>query len=57
MNVANILPGDDVRVELQYTELIAPHDGLYRYVFPTVVGPRYRSPAASPARAESRAAA
>ncbi|HSW26789.1 MAG TPA: VWA domain-containing protein, partial [Burkholderiaceae bacterium] len=49
MNVANILPGDDVRVELQYTELIAPHDGRYRYVFPTVVGPRYRSPAASPA--------
>jgi len=49
MNVANILPGDDVQVELQYTELIAPHDGLYRYVFPTVVGPRYRSPAASPA--------
>jgi len=49
MNVANILPGDDVRVELQYTELIAPHDGRYRYVFPTVVGPRYRSPSASPA--------
>ncbi|HEY6513576.1 MAG TPA: VIT and VWA domain-containing protein [Burkholderiaceae bacterium] len=49
MNVANILPGDDVRVELQYTELIAPHDGRYRYVFPTVVGPRYRSPTAAPA--------
>jgi len=48
MNVANILPGDDVRVELQYTELITPHEGLYRYVFPTVVGPRYRSPAAAP---------
>jgi Ca-activated chloride channel family protein len=49
MNVANILPGDDVRVELKYTELIAPNDGLYRFVFPTVVGPRYRSPTASPA--------
>ncbi|HTP72662.1 MAG TPA: VIT and VWA domain-containing protein [Burkholderiaceae bacterium] len=49
MNVANILPGDDVLVELQYTELVAPHDGRYRFVFPTVVGPRYRSPAASPA--------
>jgi Ca-activated chloride channel family protein len=49
MNVANILPGDDVRVELKYTELIAPHEGLYRFVFPTVVGPRYRSPTASPA--------
>jgi Ca-activated chloride channel family protein len=49
MNVANILPGDDVQVELQYTELVAPHDGRYRYVFPTVVGPRYRSPSAAPA--------
>jgi Ca-activated chloride channel homolog len=48
MNVANILPGDDVRVELQYTELLAPNEGLYRYVFPTVVGPRYRSPNGSP---------
>jgi Ca-activated chloride channel family protein len=49
MNVANILPGDDVRVELKYTELIAPDAGQYRFVFPTVVGPRYRSPSASPA--------
>jgi Ca-activated chloride channel family protein len=48
MNVANILPGDDVRVELKYTELIAPDLGRYRFVFPTVVGPRYRSPSASP---------
>lgn len=48
MNVANILPGDDVRVELRYTELIAPNEGLYRFVFPTVVGPRYHSPQAAP---------
>lgn len=41
MNVANILPGDDVKVELHYTELIVPTDGTYRFVFPTVVGPRY----------------
>ena len=25
MNVANILPGDDVKVELRYTELLVPH--------------------------------
>lgn len=41
MNVANILPGDDVKVELRYTELLVPTDGTYRFVFPTVVGPRY----------------
>jgi len=41
MNVANILPGDEVEVELRYTELLLPTDGRYRFVYPTVVGPRY----------------
>src|SRR4051794_12857189 len=40
MNVANILPGDDVKVELRYTELLLPQGGNYQFVFPTVVGPR-----------------
>lgn len=44
MSVANILPGDDVQVELRYTELIAPTEGRYEFVFPTVVGPRYHVP-------------
>ena len=44
MNVANILPGDEVKVELRYTELLVPQAGNYRFVFPTVVGPRYNSP-------------
>ena len=44
MNVANILPGDEVAVELRYTELLTPHDARYGFVFPTVVGPRYNSP-------------
>lgn len=41
MNVANILPGDEVKVELQYQELLEPEDQTYEFVFPTVVGPRY----------------
>ena len=44
MNVANILPGDEVDVELRYTELLLPTDGRYRFVYPTVVGPRYHVP-------------
>ncbi|WP_280153694.1 VIT domain-containing protein [Piscinibacter sp. XHJ-5] len=44
MNVANILPGDEVAVELRYTELLTPQDAQYGFVFPTVVGPRYNSP-------------
>lgn len=43
MDVANIMPGASVRIELHYTELIEPVDGTYQFVFPTVVGPRYPS--------------
>jgi len=52
MNVANILPGDDVKVELRYTELLVPQSGNYRFVFPTVVGPRYNSPQSENAQAK-----
>lgn len=41
MNVANIMPGDTIIVEMKYTELIIPDDAIYEFVFPTVVGPRY----------------
>jgi len=41
MNVANIMPGDIIKVELDYTELLVPEDGTYEFVYPTVVGPRY----------------
>jgi Ca-activated chloride channel family protein len=41
MNIANVLPGDSISVELKYTELIVPTEGVYEFVYPTVVGPRY----------------
>ena len=41
MAIANVLPGDEIAVDLRYTETIVPTDGTYRFVFPTVVGPRY----------------
>ena len=41
MKLANVMPGDTVVVELKYTELLVPTDGLYEFVYPTVVGPRY----------------
>ncbi len=41
MNVANIMPGDIIEVTLQYTELLIPTEGVYEFVYPTVVGPRY----------------
>jgi Ca-activated chloride channel family protein len=41
MDVANILPGDEIKVEMRYTELLVPAQGVYEFVYPTVVGPRY----------------
>ncbi len=41
MKVANIMPKDIVEVTVNYTELLIPEDGVYEFVFPTVVGPRY----------------
>ena len=41
MNITNIHPGDEVRVELSYAELIVPEQHVYEFVYPTVVGPRY----------------
>ena len=41
MKVANIMPGDVVEVEVRYTELLVPEEGVYQYLFPTVVGPRF----------------
>jgi len=50
MSVANILPGDKIIVELRYTELLIPTDGVYEFVYPTVVGPRYSNQKASAAK-------
>jgi Ca-activated chloride channel family protein len=41
MNVANLMPGERIDVELRYTELLVPTDGVYELVYPAVVGPRY----------------
>jgi len=54
MNVANILPEDVIKVELSYTELLAPTDGRYEFIYPTVVGPRYSNLPASAAPASEK---
>ena len=43
MRLANMMPQEQVDIELHYTELLVPTDGVYEVVFPTVVGPRYAS--------------
>lgn len=41
MDVANIMPGETVIIDLLYSELLIPESGQYAFVYPTVVGPRY----------------
>src|SRR5262249_18481018 len=41
MNVANLLPGDEIKVEVSYVELIVPSEHVYEVVVPNSVGPRY----------------
>ncbi len=40
-SVANILPGDNILVELSYFQDLDYEQGQVEFVFPTVVGPRY----------------
>ena len=40
-HVANIMPGDTVKIHIQYVETLKYEDGDYEFVFPMVVGPRY----------------
>ena len=47
MNVANILPGDEIKVELNYLELLQAEDNVYEFIYPTVVGPRYTTKTAA----------
>ncbi len=40
-SVANIMPGEKVRITISYVETLKYEDGSYEFVFPMVVGPRY----------------
>jgi len=40
-SVANIEPGVEVIIEISYVETLKYEDGLFEWVFPMVVGPRY----------------
>lgn len=41
MKVGNIMPGDEVVIEIEHTEMLSPKNGRYEFVVPAVVGPRY----------------
>lgn len=40
-NVANILPGEQVKITIKYVNLLKYENGVYEWSYPMVVGPRY----------------
>src|SRR6267378_3496483 len=50
-SVANILPGEQIKITISYVETLKYADGSYEFVFPMVVGPRYVPGAATGAQA------
>ncbi|MFS8086400.1 MAG: VIT domain-containing protein, partial [Acidobacteriota bacterium] len=40
-SVANILPGEQIKITISYVETLKYEDGAYEFRFPMVVGPRY----------------
>jgi Ca-activated chloride channel family protein len=40
-SVANLMPGEDVRIRISYVNLLKYGQGGYEFAFPMVVGPRY----------------
>ena len=40
-SVANILPGEQIKITISYVETLKYEAGAYEFVFPMVVGPRY----------------
>jgi Ca-activated chloride channel family protein len=57
-SVANILPGEQVKITISYVETLSYVNGSYEFVFPMVVGPRYvpGSPVWIHSRRQSRGA-
>lgn len=46
--VGNILPGQEIRIELSYVDVLEYDQGIYEFHFPMVVGPRYNATAPFP---------
>src|SRR5260221_10288106 len=40
-SVANILPGEQIKITISYVETLKYEDGSYEFIFQMVVGPRY----------------
>ncbi|WP_271855246.1 VIT and vWA domain-containing protein [Patiriisocius marinus] len=41
MKLGNVMPGDQITIDMYYTEMLTPTNGSYQFVAPGVVGPRF----------------
>lgn len=48
MEMATILPGDQLTLTLNYSEILKSNSGDYEFLIPTAIGPRYREKNATP---------
>jgi len=53
-SVANILPGEQIKITISYVETLKYENGAYEFVFPMVVGPRYIPGSATSAQQDAR---
>jgi Ca-activated chloride channel homolog len=51
--VANIMPGQQIRIVISYVETLQYEDGSYEWSFPMVIGPRYNPETTDQANAAS----
>ncbi len=54
--VANIMPGHQIRVTISYVETLKYEDGAYEWSFPMVVAPRYNAAAGASEQANDQTA-
>jgi len=47
MKIGNIMPGDEIAIDIYYTEMLVPVNGEYQFVAPGVVGPRFTGESSS----------
>ncbi len=48
VEVARILPGDELSLTLRYSEILVPNSSTYEFVIPTAIGPRYEGESQGP---------
>ncbi|CAG0903210.1 unnamed protein product [Cyprideis torosa] len=48
INIANILPKDQIKVRLKYTRVLVPEKDVFKLILPTVSGPKYINPNDNP---------